>query len=50
MAQQVKDLTLSLLALVTAMAQVLSLAWEFPHASGVAPPPKKEEIKRLYKA
>ena len=34
MAQQVKDLVLSLLWLgVAAMAKVLSLSWELPHAA-----------------
>ena len=37
MAQSVKDPALSLLmARVAAMAQVLFLAWELPHAVGVA--------------
>ena len=39
-AQQGKDLAM---ALVTAMAQVLSLAWEFPHAMGKAKKKKKKK-------
>ena len=35
-AQPVKDLTLSLLCLVTAVARVQSLAWELLHATGAA--------------
>ena len=38
MAQQVKDLALSLQTQVAAVAWVQSLAWELLHATGVAAP------------
>ena len=51
MAQQVKDLAVSqLLILVTAVAEVSSLAWKLPHASGMAKkkletePPLKSDL------
>ena len=33
-------------SIVTAVAQVQSLAWEFPHAMGMAPSKQKAEIKK----
>ena len=46
MAQWVKDPALSTaVALVTPMVQVQSLAWEFPPATGAAPPKKTESDK-----
>ena len=43
MVQWVKDLVLSLLWLVTAVAQVCSLAWKLPHALGMAKKKKKKK-------
>ena len=46
-AQQVKDLVLSAVAAwVTAMAQVRSLAWEYPHAMNTAKKEKKKKKKK----
>ena len=43
MALWVKDLALPLMAWVTAMVQVQSLAQEFPHATGVAKIQKRKK-------
>ena len=46
MALWVKDLALPLMAWVTAMVQVQSLAQEFPHATGVAKIQKRKKKKK----
>ena len=46
MAQQVKDLMLSLLAWIAAVAQVRLLSREHPHAVGVAKKRKEKERKK----
>ena len=46
MAQQVKDLMLSLLVWIAAVAQVRLLSRELPHAMGVAKKRKEKERKK----
>ena len=45
MAQQVKDLDLTAVSLVIAVAWIRSLTWELPHAMGTAKKKQKQKQK-----